>query len=52
MTDSQKWAIDRLTEANRIFEPNDLSRGKHAIFLMVWLAEMVLCYHLAYWFWP
>gem|GEM_PF-5861749 len=47
MSDSKKWALDRLAEANIIFEPNEVSWKGQLRDLIVWALELALITYLA-----
>jgi hypothetical protein len=47
VSDSKKWALDRLAEANIIFEPNEVSWKGQLRDLIVWALELALITYLA-----
>lgn len=48
MSDSKKWALDRLAEANTIFEPSQVSWKGQLRDLIIWTLELALITYLAH----
>lgn len=48
MEESKKWALERLEEANTIFEPWEMTRGQHLGLLVFWAVEMAILIYLAF----
>lgn len=48
MSDSKKWALERLAEANTIFEPDQVSWGGQLRDLIIWAVEVALLAYLAW----
>ncbi len=51
MTDSERWAGERLERANAIFEPDQKSWRGQLIDVLVWAAELALVWWLVSTFW-
>lgn len=47
MPDSTKWALERLEEANHIFEPGDKTWQAQLANLVIWALECALVWSLA-----
>jgi hypothetical protein len=47
MSDSTKWALERMESANRIYEPNEKTWRRQLTNLIVWAIECILVLHLA-----
>ena len=46
---STRWALERLEEANRIFEPHEKTWWAQLVNLLVWAAELTLICLLVPW---
>jgi len=46
--DSRQWALEKLEQANTIFEPDEVPWRIQLCDLAVWALEMVLVWHLAF----
>ncbi len=47
MPDSKQWALDKLTQANTIFEPGDKTWWDQLANFLVWALECLLVWYLA-----
>lgn len=52
MRESQKWAQEKLGQANVIFEPNQKPWSAQLINFLVWVLECALIWLLAGWLLP
>jgi hypothetical protein len=48
MMDSKQWALEKLEQANKIFEPNEVKPKIQLIELVVWTLEITLIACLAF----
>lgn len=48
MTDSKQWALEKLEQANQIFEPNEKKSSIQLGDLILWIIEIVLVTWLAF----
>ncbi len=48
MSDSKQWALDKMEEANTIFEPNQVSWRGQLQDLIIWIIELALIGYLAF----
>jgi hypothetical protein len=42
MTDSKQWALEKMEQANKIFEPNEVKPGIQLAELIFWTIEIIL----------
>ena len=48
MTDSKQWALEKMEQANKIFEPNDKKPTTQLAELILWIIEITLITWLAF----